>query len=1057
MLRTLKGLGALLLLLALTIGVPAALIMLAGNPIPSGDQLARALTGVDYGGRFLMGHILPLVGWLAWASFALSVLLEIPAALRQIQAPQIRALGPQQALAGALVAAVFAIGPTAPAMATAEDPAPHSVSHSVQTAAPQVDTAKTPAEQKPSSSTQKTADRFVDLHHTVKPGENLSKISQHYLGDADRWPELAEATDDVIQPDGRTLQDPDLIYPGWTVTVPDAKPVAATAKKTDPAPKPTTEQAPTQQKAAPSTAQQAPEKTVTPAAPQASQSIGSEAAASLPGASYSAPASPTSQEMTAQQASAEQADEDPAAAHLDWRTVGGIGSLLAAGVLSVLGLRRTAQRRRRKPGQAVPMPEAQAAEIETQMKAVADPEGADELDQVLKTVAAWAQQNQATLPQMFCVRVSPEQIALYLAEPAELPAPFHPEAEDKTVWTIDSGAIGDLEIVPSAPYPALVTIGQDGTGAQLLVDLEYLGNLGVTGEDTLTSEVLDALAVELSTSTWGEQLQVTLVGVADGLAAACGTGRVRQVADLDELLVMLRGRAEATERALAEMGMESVHQAKASGAEESWMPEIVILGIEPTAEQASELRDLTETIPRLGIAAVTAGDPLQGQWRLSLHDADTADLEPIGLRLVPQKITPQESAQIISVLSTALQDPQTVLTSSEHVSVDEILTAHEPRLSAVPDLDDPAAESAPMQSPTNPVGQEELDTEPELADQDAPEAPEEQGGMSPTLEPAETEASAPTEEPDELVAEEADQKIPAPALSSPEPDSEPVDSAQEEEGIDLQAQAVLDQARSGAGPVISLLGEVRVLGATGQAPISASTGKESATQTARCAALAAFLALNPGATAEQYHAAFWPNAAPEGPKASANRNKLSNLTRKYLGQDEQGQPFFPPVGSEGYRLDERVRTDWQTLQELIGDSPATASTVRLVAAMRMVRGAPFKDVKGKNYAWAEELQQTMIETICDAAHELVTRSLRSGHHNHAQMAAHVGRVVDPANEAMWRNALMAEAAAGQREAVARLVENLYAYLESFEEGFEPEEETSELIDQLRDRGYRIAS
>lgn len=108
-------------------------------------------------------------------------------------------------------------------------------------------------------------------------------------------------------------------------------------------------------------------------------------------------------------------------------------------------------------------------------------------------------------------------------------------------------------------------------------------------------------------------------------------------------------------------------------------------------------------------------------------------------------------------------------------------------------------------------------------------------------------------------------------------------------------------------------------------------------------------------------------------------------------------------------------------------------------------------------AWADDLHQEMVEVICDAAHELVHRSLHAGHHGHAQLGARVGRIVDPANEAAWRDAITAEAAAGNREEVARLVEQLYAWLEAFEEGLEPEEETTELIDQLREHGYRVVA
>ena len=256
--------------------------------------------------------------------------------------------------------------------------------------------------------------------------------------------------------------------------------------------------------------------------------------------------------------------------------------------------------------------------------------------------------------------------------------------------------------------------------------------------------------------------------------------------------------------------------------------------------------------------------------------------------------------------------------------------------------------------------------------------------------------------------------------------------------------------------MILMLGELKLVGAQGQAPVTAATGEVSTTQTARCVALAAYLALHPGASAEAVHAAFWPTQRSDGKSASSNRNKLTGQTRRLLGQAADGTPYLPAVGSEGYRVHEDVLTDWQVVQSLIGDDPVKASTPALVAAMRLVRGVPFEHAKASNVAWAEALVQEMVQTICDAAHELVARSLAAGHREHAQLAARVGRAIDPANEAAWRDALVTEAAAGNHTEVTRLIEKLYSYLESFEEDLEPEVETTALIEELRAHGYRVA-
>ena len=97
----------------------------------------------------------------------------------------------------------------------------------------------------------------------------------------------------------------------------------------------------------------------------------------------------------------------------------------------------------------------------------------------------------------------------------------------------------------------------------------------------------------------------------------------------------------------------------------------------------------------------------------------------------------------------------------------------------------------------------------------------------------------------------------------------------------------------------------------------------------------------------------------------------------------------------------------------------------------------------------------MIELVCSAAHELVHRSLGTGHIAHARLGARVGRLVDPANEQMWRDALLAEHLAADPHGIEDIVAKLHAYLDSFQEDYEPEEETQELIDQLRRHGYPI--
>lgn len=1064
--KIVKGLASLVLLLVLVIGIPAVLVLIVGNPLPSGETLQNLLTTPDYGGRFLFGSFLPIVAWIAWLTFAASVIVEIPSAVGGIRAPRIKGLGAQQALAGALIGAIllmFTAGSliSAPkAQATAPEPsatqisAPVSVEANTQNKAPALNQAPEQTKALPKHTVvageslwllaetylgdgarygeiaelnygvaQADGGALSDGHwiepgwvlnlpasaqavekqamtHVVAEGESLSSIAEHYYGDAGAFEQIFKASQGVAQPGGGSLTDPDVVLPGWVLTVPAAAVVAPTSLAQAATPPAVAAEVPPPA-AAPAPAVEAPTapapavETPAPTAPSVEAPAPAveptpAAASPIPGASLSNVPVAADEAETVEETPVDSAAE----AEFPVRTIGGIGALLASGLLSVLGLRRIAQRRRRRAGERVAAPSREDENLELQLRAVEEPKTIDDLDRALKFLAVWGQDNSIALPQMFCVRVAADEIAIYLAAPAQLPSPFVAVDDSNTVWTIEPATIGDLDREPTAPYPALVTVGQDAKDAHLLIDLEYVGALGIAGEEELVSNALTALAVELATSKWGEQLQVTMVGVSDELPAALSTGKVRHVDDMDALLVLLRGKAKATKEAFARLGVSGVEEARTLGRDaEGWMPEIVILGQQPSASQRTELEELVTAIPRIGIAAVSAGK-VTGDWEIRIGSKGSATLEPLGLEMVPQLITDEEGKKIMSLLSVASQDCQPGPDWAASSTQDDI---------AVEDVPVAAAEAA----------QEERKLY-ALPPEDAPAA-------------------------------------------------EPVPEVQEEEPVPSELVALIDQidpAVEGDGaPIIAVLGTVSIINPQGEAPRTPGSGSVSAAAVARCTALAAFLALNPGASMETYHEAFWPTADPNGKTASSNRNKLSNLTRNYLGQRAtDGEMYFPHVGpADGYKLHPDVTTDWRVFLDLIGEDLARTSTPRLVAALRLVRGRPFSGVKDQLYTWSEHVIDGMLSGICDAAHELARRSLTTGDTANARLAGSVGRIVDPANEQMWRDAILAEHAAGNSAGVEELVSKLHTYLDGFNEDYEPDEETQELIKELRRHGHPIAS
>ena len=252
-------------------------------------------------------------------------------------------------------------------------------------------------------------------------------------------------------------------------------------------------------------------------------------------------------------------------------------------------------------------------------------------------------------------------------------------------------------------------------------------------------------------------------------------------------------------------------------------------------------------------------------------------------------------------------------------------------------------------------------------------------------------------------------------------------------------------------PYVQILGPVQIVGAQGPAPKTPATSKTNQSVVQRATELIAFLALNPRATAVQVHGALWPGKDPHGGAAQQTRNSHTSRARSWLGVSPAGEQYLPRVGAEGYRLREEVRTDWQLWLDLVGEDPASAPTANLTQALRLVKGQPFEGVKEKFYGWAEPIRYEIIAAVGDAAHELATRSLRAGDCANARLAAAVGRMVDPVNEIFWRDALKAEHQAGDPTGVERLVKQLESHLDSFEDGYEAEPETQELIASIRRR------
>lgn len=152
----LTGLCSLLILVGLVAGAPIALLAVAGNPLPDHvptlAEIGSTLTSRDDGQLFL--RALAIVGWLGWASFALSVLVELPARILRRPAIRLPGMRRQQRAVAALVGAAALILVTSPAATAATSAAAGTVA-----AAPYSPVAAATAGYAPTAHTTSASDR----------------------------------------------------------------------------------------------------------------------------------------------------------------------------------------------------------------------------------------------------------------------------------------------------------------------------------------------------------------------------------------------------------------------------------------------------------------------------------------------------------------------------------------------------------------------------------------------------------------------------------------------------------------------------------------------------------------------------------------------------------------------------------------------------------------------------------------------------------------------------------------------------------------------------------
>ena len=500
----------------------------------------------------------------------------------------------------------------------------------------------------------------VPRTHLVRSRQTLWSIAEEELGSALRWHELAELNYGIRQADGHSLDEGHWVRPGWRLLLPptgrgqEGHGVQRTAAPDGGSVTGPGQYLPPTRDEGRQALVRSPSAPPVPVPPLPSFVPPPPTAPVVP-SSPTAPVVPLPRFPTAP-------------------VVPLGGGVVGDGVVRLLDRMRRVQQRHRTEGSYIRLPDRVRRTFEQRLRVGDGWSVTREVDLALCQIGASAPTSAA--PLIKGIRIHDEVIELIVVDPvaSDRLDQGPPGGDGQRVMLVDRGTLlsppapPDASQAPGPPpargprsaAPMLVTVGR-GPSGPVMVNLESLGSLVVTGNPVDADAVVRALALELSTSYWAGQFSVAVVGFGSELERFEGVSSYPDVATLIHLLCRRRVRGASH---LRSTGFTSFAHARQEQDSDRWAPMVVICGPEVAEDDVAELLEVGAD-PVHGTAVVAVGERVEAQYSVRLTGGDwSASLELLGDAVFPQRVGPEELHDVTALLDTA-GNRQSVLSSEE--------------------------------------------------------------------------------------------------------------------------------------------------------------------------------------------------------------------------------------------------------------------------------------------------------------------------------------------------------------------------------------------------------